>query len=494
MESDIFCILIGMAFFYQIPNPMKSTHIYILLSILFCQTISHPAGYAQEIDRWIAVNEIDYPGKLRAFTVDPDNNLYAIWTSAKEEFAYDHTCYLVAFDQEGAVIQKRTLEAGKYIQAITIDSKGTLILTGTLLDTADLQKLFLEKQTLMGGTIWQKAWDSPFKDDCVQLHRLANDDIVVLATFGHMRDLSMSEDSLQYIIDIGGQPISFKAREGGQDCLIRLSPEGTVKWAKKTALPLPGTGSVELVVGPQDQLFLSGTVSYDHFLYSKFQRYSLKSHPMYIGNEKIFFTNLNDNFIIKLSPAGEIEKTFIFNYRRTSVTVQRLAIDHQGNMIVGGGIDQGTSFPEGVFPTLPQEHHSGLFLAKLSPNGAPLWNLYFGTEYVDYFNGIEIGDQDEIYLSFGINLTMKQTPDTVEVIWNGELWEKTPLNKHYLVALNDLGNVLWKDHISEKTGFHLFPSPKGLWAYAFPDTYITLGGHTLDTYRWTFPTHFFIKY
>jgi hypothetical protein len=161
----------------------------------------------------------------------------------------------------------------------------------------------------------------------------------------------------------------------GRGYISKSDANGTVLWAKNF-----GSGVVSIAPGPQGTLYVSG-----NFMGTEnFGGISLTaSGPNY------------DLYVLKINANGDV--LWAKNFQ--GVSSNSMVSDASGNIYMGGTFALSATFGNITISQPPQVSTYDVYLAKLDPNGTPVWAQKYGGTYSDYFSGLDIDANGNIYVT-----------------------------------------------------------------------------------------------
>ncbi|MCL5271494.1 MAG: SBBP repeat-containing protein, partial [bacterium] len=214
----------------------------------------------------------------------------------------------------------------------------------------------------------------------------------------------------------GGYDTSYN---GVWDIFVaKLTPSGALVWS--TYLGGSGTdiGS-KLVVDPAGNIYLTGTTG---------------SSDWYAPADP---RNLDDAFVAKLSPGGV--PLWVHRFSSGVGGSTGIALDRQGSIYVCGGV--GSDVPvwvSGGYDTTPNGSGDA-FVAKFSPDGAPLWSTYLGGSGLDGARGIATDGAGKVYVA-----GTTESPDWISGGYDTTLGGDFD---GFVVKLSGDGTFLWSTYL-----------------------------------------------
>jgi hypothetical protein len=154
----------------------------------------------------------------------------------------------------------------------------------------------------------------------------------------------------------GGQAPGVPPGSGANVFVVKLDPTGAVLWEKSFG----GDGydiGISVAVGKDDTIVLTG----------------MYSMTMTFGGNALTAKAAGDIFVAKLDPNGDPLWGRSFGGDGTDVG-HGVAVDAQGNIFLTGYYNAACDFGVTVLPGPFNSQDDG-FIAKISPDGAPLWVL-----------------------------------------------------------------------------------------------------------------------
>ncbi|WP_433932669.1 hypothetical protein AB3662_00720 [Sorangium cellulosum] len=168
--------------------------------------------------------------------------------------------------------------------------------------------------------------------------------------------------------DFGDGPIPTG---GGHDAfVVKYGPQGEIRWAR--ALSGPGDQRAHgVAVDATGHVLVTG---------------HLAGSASFPGGPELTATEgsgdpaaMNDIFVAKLTPDGEHAWSLRLGDGESQWGV-RVAADSEGNVIVAGA-GSGEAPLDGTFKGYTDADGKGIFVAKLTPDGAPLWSWKFPVDF-----------------------------------------------------------------------------------------------------------------
>ncbi len=380
--------------------------IYLLLSV-FCffmpriagaQTWlwAHGAGsnaydYSRQAatDKWgNAYITGEFPGDSITFGTTTLYN--AVFGTGRKEL------FLTKYNAAGTALWTRGTTIGLYDEAgtsVATDSAGNVYVAGyyssdsvrfgstTVHHTIPGWRVFLDKDIFLakydtGGTLlWVRNFGTRFDDVANGVTVDPSGDVYITGYF--------SDDSIQ----IGGTTLINTSPGYNSDVfLAKLSPAGTVLWAKKAG----GYSYDEAAAVTTDR---SGNV----FITGKFPSDTFYTGSGYLVNDTI---STFDMFVMGYSSAGSLLWAKRAGARRDDQGLA-LATDSVGNVYVGGQYNSmtiqfgSTTLTKAASVTTL----SDIFLVKYSAGGSVVWGKGAGTVYNDWMSSVVLDTLGYVFIS-----------------------------------------------------------------------------------------------
>jgi len=167
------------------------------------------------------------------------------------------------------------------------------------------------------------------------------------------------------------------------------------------------------------------------------------SDSISFGSITLYNQDLNDIFVVKYNPAGNVVWAKSFGGNKDDFS-KSIALDENGNVyITGSFVSDSISF--GNFKLFNCTHHyyiiSDIFIAKLDPNGEVIWAIKEGGEDADEGTGIKIDQAGNIFLT-GDFCSQTITFGNI-TLTNSAVGKKDV----FLVKFDSNANVLWAKSI-----------------------------------------------
>ncbi len=162
----------------------------------------------------------------------------------------------------------------------------------------------------------------------------------------------------------------------------------------------------------------------------------------------------NETFVLKLDSAGHFKFVRRFGSSTTSQTNgslgQSIALDHSGNIYVGGAYGGTTDFNPGTgVHNLTSTGVGDLFVTKLNAAGNFVWAKSAGSTFADGLNSISVDKAGSVYITgqFGGNGDFDPGPKISNLVGtpnlaNGFVWKLTSAGNFVLARafVTDAGN------------------------------------------------------
>lgn len=213
-----------------------------------------------------------------------------------------------------------------------------------------------------------------------------------------------------------------------------------------------------------------------------------------ILGEELNYSDANI-FLIKFDPKGQARRTF----RIYGMPQGSLAIDNDGNLIIGGSYKlafrfNGIEFPRPYYLKSPAENHA--YIIKITPEGNIIWFKTYPSAYADV-NNLKVDNQNNIYASVRFRSQLMVEDKTVT--------DSTGNFSNCILKLSTDGHVLWhfpiiKDDIyntTEASPMTLFTPgegcPQQLLYVARALTYACIGTDTFKFNNEWYATHMVLQ-
>lgn len=157
------------------------------------------------------------------------------------------------------------------------------------------------------------------------------------------------------------------------------------------------------------------------------------------GGPALVSAGANDVFVVKFNPAG----AHVWSLRAGNGLNQSgssVAADPAGNVVVTGNVQGTINFGLG---SLASAGANDIFVVKLDPAGAPLWNHVYGDENNQIGNNVAAGADGSVVLASYF--------EGVVDFGGGALTSAAGSNP-YLVKLSDAGDHVWSKGFSSASG------------------------------------------
>lgn len=179
-------------------------------------------------------------------------------------------------------------------------------------------------------------------------------------------------------IEFGGEVLSSR---GGNDIFVaKLDPQGGHVWSQSFGDDARYQYPYGLAAGPDDEVLVAG----------KFEG------SLTFGTEELESEGGADIFVAKLNADGTAAWGRRFGDQANYQQAQDVAVDADGNVIIVGDYQGSVTFGDDTYTTLGS---SDIFIAKLSPEGTPLWSKSFGSANKDLANAVSIGPDNSIVVA-----------------------------------------------------------------------------------------------
>lgn len=173
--------------------------------------------------------------------------------------------------------------------------------------------------------------------------------------------------SFEGSVTFAGEPL---VSAGDRDIFVaKLSPDGDLLWAR-TFGDLQVQAAYGVGADGEGNVLVTGCFAGD----------------LTVGATLVQSPTSNDVFVMKLDEDGEPRWVYATGAASTLECGARIAADASGNVLVAGNF-QGTVTFEQTHATLGVDD---VFLAKLDPEGLPLWSRRYGAGGDDFVSGLTI--------------------------------------------------------------------------------------------------------
>ncbi len=317
-----------------------------------------------------------------------------IWTKTLQGPSEEDEIDAVAADHEGNVYI-----SGKFEDDLIIDNGH-----GATLSSNGKADIMLVKFNKNGNWEWTRHFggrgeDNIFDTDC------DNDGNVVLSGY------------FQGTIQFGAYTLSSK---GGFDMLLaKISPDGTVLWAKNYG-GSGNDGGNEVVIG-NDNRIIAGAGSDGTF-------------------EEIANTGKQDAYVLSLDENGHVE--WIQAVKGSGdARAKAIEVDNFGNVYIGGDY-RNTNYIEENNRKIPFRRFGGrdAYLASFTASGKYRWKKNWGNSGVDFCKGIVTTSQNAIY---AVGQFQKQVSFD-----NIQLTSSSNSRDLFVWKIDHMGSSQWIRHIS----------------------------------------------
>jgi hypothetical protein len=240
---------------------------------------------------------------------------------------------------------------------------------------------------------------------------------------------SANESSSGLGLDSQGNVYTSGSVLGGSCTMLKFSPAGATVWSESIATN-PGVGGSGFAVDSSGDLFVGGdfwgTVNFAP---------TGQSHYVSSGSEWA-------GFVLKLNTNGKFQwvSPFVNDATSANSTVESLALDGSGNVVVGGSYAGLVDFDPGRgTTTLP---NGGGFITKLNGSGALVWAkaLQDGNSgvFTVYVEGLAVDSTGNIYATGSFVNTIDLNPSN-----NAQTWTSAGGQDGYVVKFDATGNFVW---------------------------------------------------
>jgi hypothetical protein len=247
----------------------------------------------------------------------------------------------------------------------------------------------------------------------------------------------------EYEIDLGGGPMQSAGETYPDIFIAKLDPNGEHLWSRRfggtstdrgTAVAVDAEGNILLGAS------FAGTVEFDGE--------ALTADSSHI-------------LIAKFDPEGDHlwHRTFGESEEETGSSYPSgMALDSEGNIVVIGTFSGSLLLDTEQVAT--SDSHQDAFVAKLDPDGAPLWSTAFGGDVNDTAFDVAIGPNDEIAVTgdFSGLATIVGYP------WTAPTSGSMPYPNAYVIHLTADGEPLWGKNLGDTSyqyGYGIDVGPDG---------------------------------
>ena len=403
---------------YNLHNLSKSLMkkiIYVLLVFLSFFTfdlLSQPV-----IEEWVRryPDTVNGWGGGNAITVDNKGYVYITGTIVISNLMKYGT---IKYSENGQVMWTRIYEGtnsgGRQPYAIAVDGKGNVFVTGYGYQTGNYFDFLTIKYDSLGNEKWVRFHDGGAHDI---------DEAVAVRTDG-----------------AGNIYVSGYTSTGGNHfvyCTIKYNTEGDVLWVKYYGIPTPSSQPFAIAVDDNSNIYVTGmnndkatTISYDSagnirwsvvFAYESYS-YSIavdKNYNTYIcGTIGDSLINGNDYLTIKYSPSGEqlwVRKyTYCNQWGECDSYAHTIAVDKSGNVYVNGKSKEGS-------------HQNSICTIKYSNNGDSIWVRRSEHVYIGTITAMVIDSLNNVYVTAA-------AADTT--LYNN-------ITTYFTLSYNSSGSIIW---------------------------------------------------
>lgn len=282
-------------------------------------------------------------------------------------------------------------------QALSLDKKGNLYVTGVFQDTIDLEpgngrtrfgsssstidrSLFLQKLDTAGNLKWARAILS---EGSIRVNDLLTDGSGNIYFTGFFRG---DPGDGRQDFDLGGQPEELIAAAGRDIYVAKADSSGSLVWARG----MKGSGVAEegeaLAQGPSGNIYVAGefngTVDFD-------------PGP---NSRELTPADARDAFVQKLTPGGALMWAKAIGGPQPDFATS-LAVDPDGNIYVGGGFeDMADLDPGSGVDNVSANGDGDFFIAKLNSAGQYQWGYGSGSaQGDDLLNSLVTDSNGNVY-------------------------------------------------------------------------------------------------
>lgn len=320
---------------------------------------------------------------------------------------------------------------------ITTDNEGDVILAGTTLSNFMIAEdgfslvnggwydAFVAKLSPTGDRIWGTFYGGIETDGFNEVTTDSDNNIIVTGATESSEGISF--DGFQN--DYGGD--SFEdLYVTGDAMVVKFNAEGARIWATYYGGER-GEAGIDVYVGPDNTICVTGLTNSEENISSPGGFNEEYADTDFIGYPF-------DVFLVKFTADGDrLWGTYYGSvWGETSATV---AVDSEGNIFLAGG----TGGSEGIAtPGSYQETSGGgfdAFLTKFDPEGDRIWGTFFGGEFTDNFNDIEIDTADVIFIAGESGSVTGIAFDGYQMEFGGN-WDAI------LTSFSNDGELLWSTY------------------------------------------------
>lgn len=258
--------------------------------------------------------------------------------------------------------------------------------------------------------------------------------------------------AFESVLDLGGKKLTSA---GDKDLFVaKLSPDGDVLWANRYG-DLYGQTAAGIASDSTGAVLVTGCFAGD----------------VTVGATVLQSPASNDAFVMKLGPDGSPRWAFAAGDAASLDCGFRVAADASDNVLVTGGFGGSVIFEQAHFSA----GKTDIFLAKLDPDGQPIWSHRYGGLEDDFPGGLLVAPSGRIVLAgsyqgavdfggsllltakYGFDPFVLSIDSTGSTVWNRGLGGGE--QEHLLAATLDReGNIL----VAGTSG----PDPNNVDAYA----------------------------
>lgn len=329
-----------------------------------------------------------------------------------------------------------------YGKSITVDSTGNIYLAGDFQNTVDfdpnagvtnltsngLDDIFLLKLDEDGNLIWVNSYGGSMRD---------NGKLLALDDFGDVILAGTFQDSVNF--NTGGDVSRLTAVADNDVYILKVEPNGTFDWVKQLGgteiedvLALETNAEGAIIIGG----YYIGEVDLD-------------------PNESELIFSSPDRFagyVTELNKDGELNVAQTFS-SSGYIMVNQLLVTENQDIYVGGFFTNsaGIETPVGV-PSFVSEGETDAFLAVYDQNHDFKWSGQISGAAIVTLQGIELGEDDNIYLGGSFSGTIDTDPNLTTTTISGVG------NEIFLTKL-DASTLTIQSHENNQNEFVIFPNP-----------------------------------
>lgn len=310
-------------------------------------------------------------------------------------------------------------------EAITTDSKGNVLVTGSFrgspdfdpgplvynITSAGVTDVFVHKMDPAGNLVWVKTVGSASAEDVSSIATDANDSVYVAGIFVDSADFDP------------GSGVSKLYSNGNSDIFIqKLAPNGDFAWAKQIG-GVGGESVYKIVTDDYDNIYITGrfsdTVDFD-------------PGP---GIYKLTHSGIGFSyFVLKL----DRNANFAWVKVVPQSSIRSISPDTNGNIIISGMYGGTLDFDlgPGVY-NLSSVGNADVFVLKLDPNGDFVWARSVGGTFTDEGRSVSTDPNDNVFIAgkFRYTVDFDPGPGVYNLTSNS--------SKVFILKLNSAGLFQW---------------------------------------------------